>query len=297
MDILHAGEMWAILAALFWAIAVVLFKKAGEEAPPLALNLFKDAVALVCFVPVLIVSSRTLAPSWSLQTWLLVAASGILGISIADTMYFMALNRLGASFTAVVNCLYFPSLALLAHFFLGERVSGTDLVGGGLVVAAILVGAAGRPQAGSSRRDITTGILVGAGAEIVVGVGVILVDGILHTAPVLWTTTFRLLAGTVALVPILALRPERHILGRLFRPSPWWRLAVPASILGAALAMWAWLQAFALIGVSRAAILNQLSTIFIFVLAALVLKEPVTPRRLVAVVLAFAGAALVVLGG
>jgi len=42
-------------------------------------------------------------------------------------------------------------------------------------------------------------------------------------------------------------------------------------------------------------VLNQLSTIFIFVLAAVFLKEPLTPRRTVALVMAVSGAVLVTL--
>jgi drug/metabolite transporter (DMT)-like permease len=48
------------------------------------------------------------------------------------------------------------------------------------------------------------------------------------------------------------------------------------------------------IDVSRAALLNQLSTIFIFVLAIVFLKEPVTPRRVGAILLALIGALCVV---
>ncbi len=36
------GEVWALLAALIWSVAVILFKRTGEEVPPLALNLFKN---------------------------------------------------------------------------------------------------------------------------------------------------------------------------------------------------------------------------------------------------------------
>jgi drug/metabolite transporter (DMT)-like permease len=44
---------------------------------------------------------------------------------------------------------------------------------------------------------------------------------------------------------------------------------------------------------SIASALNQLSTIFIFVLAAIFLKEKPTPRKILAVGLAFVGAVLV----
>ena len=60
--------------------------------------------------------------------------------------------------------------------------------------------------------------------------------------------------------------------------------------------MWAWLNGFALTSVARAAILNQLSTIWIFVLAALFLGEPLTVRRTLAVGLAMVGVLLVIVG-
>jgi drug/metabolite transporter (DMT)-like permease len=54
-----------------------------------------------------------------------------------------------------------------------------------------------------------------------------------------------------------------------------------------------WLAGMRLTKASVASALNQLSTIFIFVMAALFLKEKATPRKVAAVVLAFLGALLV----
>jgi drug/metabolite transporter (DMT)-like permease len=58
------------------------------------------------------------------------------------------------------------------------------------------------------------------------------------------------------------------------------------------MAMLAWLAGFKYTLVSVAAILNQLSTIFTFILAAVFLKEPVTLPRLIAIVMAVCGALL-----
>jgi drug/metabolite transporter (DMT)-like permease len=48
--------------------------------------------------------------------------------------------------------------------------------------------------------------------------------------------------------------------------------------------------------VSVASALNQTSSIFVVILAALFLREPLTPRRIGAISLAFLGALLVTLG-
>ena len=47
---------------------------------------------------------------------------------------------------------------------------------------------------------------------------------------------------------------------------------------------------------TTASILNQVSTIYIFILATVILKEPLTARRTAAIALALIGALVVILG-
>ncbi len=292
---IEAGYFWAIAAAVFWSLAVVLFRKAGERASPLGLNLFKNVVAMACYAPLVILFTGAHPPAWSLDDWLRVAISGIVGIALADTMFFAALNRLGAGLNAVVNCLYFPSLALQAYIFLGQSVTPGALIGGLLVIAAILLGAAGGPLPGTSRRDLVTGVAIAAGGVVVVGLGVIIIDSILDRSPVLYTTAVRLAFGMLALLPLLGRRSLRLELRELLTPSAWWRVAVPASVLGTALAMWAWLKGFAESdNIAAVGVLNELSTVFIFLLATWLLHEPLTVRRSLAVLMGFVGAAFVI---
>jgi drug/metabolite transporter (DMT)-like permease len=57
-----------------------------------------------------------------------------------------------------------------------------------------------------------------------------------------------------------------------------------------------WVAAFKYTSVNSAAILNQTSTIFIVILAAIFLKERFTRRLFIATILAIAGSILVLLG-
>jgi drug/metabolite transporter (DMT)-like permease len=68
---------------------------------------------------------------------------------------------------------------------------------------------------------------------------------------------------------------------------------IPMSILGPFLATLFWVAGFKHLTAGRAAIFNQLSTVFIVVLAYLVLKEKFTMRKTVGVVLAVAGSLVV----
>ncbi len=69
------------------------------------------------------------------------------------------------------------------------------------------------------------------------------------------------------------------------------------ALLGPFLATLFWISGFKYLTAGRAAIYNQMSTVFIILLAWLVLKEKMTPRKTAGLVLAIAGAVLVGLGG
>jgi drug/metabolite transporter (DMT)-like permease len=60
--------------------------------------------------------------------------------------------------------------------------------------------------------------------------------------------------------------------------------------------MLVWLAGMKYTQVSIASALNQTSNVFVFILAAMLLKEPVNLIRIVAIILGFAGAVIVSFG-
>jgi drug/metabolite transporter (DMT)-like permease len=71
-------------------------------------------------------------------------------------------------------------------------------------------------------------------------------------------------------------------------------VALPASICGNYIALVLWVAGMKYTTASRAAILNQMSTIFIFILAAVFLKEKITVNKGVAIFMAISGALLTI---
>jgi drug/metabolite transporter (DMT)-like permease len=286
------GILCSTGAALFWATAVIMFKKSGESFSPMALNLFKGVVTLLLIVPTLWVAGVPLFPVRPAHDWFLFSISGILGITLADTFFFMALKRLGAGLWAVVDCLYLPLIILISALFLDESIGLKGMLGALLVISAIGAGSCSGPSVILSRQNFTLGILFGVLAVALIAGSIVMVKPLLDETHVLWASFARLLAGVAGLLVIALIHPQRgEILGAL-RPSPEWKTALPASIVGNYLAMLAWIAGFKYTLVSVAAILNQLSTIFTFILAAVFLKEPVTLPRLIAILLAVSGALL-----
>lgn len=291
----YVGEFLALLAAAAWSAGVILFRKMGDDVSAIGLNLFKNCVTVALLIVTMLVLGEPLVPERPATDWVLLAVSGTLGISVADTLFFVALSRLGAGMIAVVDTLYSPAVIAFSIAFLGERVGLGVLVGGVLVAAAILVGAAGRPPEGRTRGDISLGVACGVIAILCMAGGIVMVKEILQTAPLVWAACVRMSAGLLGLLPLMIAPSVRRSVAPLFRPRGEWRLAIPASVLGAYVSMTAWLGGFKFTLASVAAILNQLSTIFIFVLAAVFLGESMSLRRTLAVIMAVAGALLVAL--
>ena len=114
--------------------------------------------------------------------------------------------------------------------------------------------------------------------------------------PLLWALQIRLIGGVLALLLFLGVNPARgRILSTLLvRGSRGYTLS--SSLIGGYIAMLVWLGGIKLTKASIASALNQTNTIFVLIFAALILRERITPGRVVAILLAAAGALMVTFG-
>jgi len=274
---------------------VIFFKKAGDRVSAVALNYFKNVVSVILLVPALLLAGQPFFPHRSPGDWTLLAGSGLLGIALADTLFFVALSKLGASRVAIVDTLYSPFVIVLSFVFIGERLNAQALIGAALVVGAVLIGAAARGDNGRTPRDVVVGVFVGALAMLAMGVGIVMIKRLLADTPVLWTTAVRMFFATLGMTLLAVVPRWRREVGALLRPSWVWRHAAPGAVIGCYVSSILWIAGMKYTLASAAAILNQLSTIFIFVLAAIFLRERMTLRRSIAVIMAMIGATLVAL--
>jgi drug/metabolite transporter (DMT)-like permease len=291
----HLGQMYALLTAITWGAAVVLFKRSGDRVPPLALNLFKNLIGILLLFATIAFEADALAAWSSLSTrdLYILAASGILGIAIADTVFFAALNLCGVGIIAIVDCVYSPFVLLFSVVLLGETLNWPHFVGGALVISAIVVASGHPPPPDRSRAQIVGGMFLGAGALAMMALGIVWAKPSLEGVPLVLGTTIRMTAGTAALALVLLASPARMRYLQVFRPAAVWWSSVPASVLGAYLSMMFWVAGFKYTKASTAAILNQTSVVFSIVFAAIILRERLTVRKIAALALALSGAALI----
>ncbi len=291
------GELYSLICALMWASAVIFFRKAGMVVSPLALNLFRVGISSVLFLVSLFVYGQPLLRPAPLQDYLILGLSGIIAIAISDTLFHMSLNRVGAGVNAVVDALYSPFMVLMAFLMLGERLGPWDVGGMVLIIGGVVIATRVKLTPGTSRRQLTIGILLGAASMATLAFGIVMAKPVLERYDVLWSTTIRQLGALIALVPVALVAPGRRRIWSVFVPGPAWRYSLPGTFMGSYLALLFWIGGMKYTKAGTAAILNQTSTIYILILATLILHEPFTKRKLLAAGLALGGVIFVLRPG
>lgn len=121
------GPIAALTAALFWALATLLYSQAGSFLSASQLNLVKGVIACPLLLLAGWFTGQLVALEGNTATYLLLA-SGVIGITLGDTLYFSALRRLGPWHTMLLEYLAPPFAALLAWILLSQGMRGYEIL-------------------------------------------------------------------------------------------------------------------------------------------------------------------------
>ncbi len=293
---LYVGEAMALATAVVWGLAVIYFKKSGESVHPIALNAYKNILAVVLIIPTLYLFGETLfRPVPASEYWMLLL-SGALGIGIADTLFFKCLNLIGAGMTAIVDCLYSPFIIGLSIIWIGESFSVLQFLGVFLIISAVLAATHKKGRGSVSRRNFLIGLLYGVLGMATMAIGIVMVKPLLSRSPLFWVTEVRLVGGLIVLLLVFLLHPQRKKIAETAISKIGWINTLLGSFLGAYVSMVLWLGGMKYTQASTAAALNQTSNIFIFIFAAIILKEPLNLIKSISIILAVAGVFLITFG-
>lgn len=304
------GEALSILSAMTWAVGVILYRQLVRSLPPLTLNFNKNMLVLAMMLPLPWLLHGTALPSLSVREVLLAMSSGFLGIAVADTLYFVALSRLGAGRMGVIGNAYSPLVIVLSVVLLGERLGPWQVAGFVLVMAGVAV-VAKRPEparivvgepvpppdlppalaASAPTMSHAAAITLGIVAIALMAVAIVMIKPVLETQPLGWVTLLRLSGALLGLVVIATVRGELRMLSaRGHRVN--WKLLAAAAFVGQFLSMVLWLGGYKYAPASVAAMLNETASIFIVLLAWWWLREPLGKQGLIGVVLTIFGVIL-----
>jgi drug/metabolite transporter (DMT)-like permease len=282
------GELFSILSAAAWAVGVILYRRLGEHLPPLQLNFLKNCLVLAMLIPAIPLLHGLTVPSFESRQVLLSVLSGLIGIGVADTLYFRALNELGAGRMGILGNFYSPFVLVLSFIFLGDRLNvwqwcGFALVSSGVFLASKLTAT----EAGKAPQGFRRGLLYGLLSIALMAISIVLVKRVLEAQPLLWVTALRMLGAIIGMIVIAAFRQQLALL-KAPKNMNWWPL-ISAAFIGQFVAMVLWLAGYKFTSASVAAILNETASVFILLLAWLWLKEPLRRHAVIGVGLTLSG--------
>ena len=288
---LNLGDFYAILTALCWSCGVIFFEIAGRVLNSLQISLLKNIVGVLGFISFIILQGDPF-PDFIGQEYFILIISGIIGVAIGDILFLASLRRIGSSLSAIVSTGYTISIFILAFLMFGEVISFISYIGGLLVILGVVIGTIDRDLE-RTPKEILYGVSFGLLANLCTAYSVLLLRPIMDVHPVLPIALVRFSIGMIiSAFGILYLNGKLALRETILKGFSNYNLLAGA-FFGTFLSVIFWLAGFKFTLAGRAAIYNQLSTIFIILLASVFLNQQMTKRKWVAVSLALMGSFIV----
>lgn len=285
-------------AACLWAVSSVVYGRIGQRIPPLELNLIKGGIAIALLIFTLFLQgspSSGIAPT----TLCLFLLSGVLGIGLGDTAFFIALSYLGARRALLMETLAPPMTAILALIFLQEELSLLAMCGILLTILGVAWVVTERVATKSDRvvGHLWRGISFGVLAAIALSTGAVLSRAAYATTSIspLLASLLRLVGGVSILLPWVWLRHKQsHFQFKTLHSAKIFAAIFFAAFAGTYLGIWLQQTAIKFTAAGIALTLSNTSPLFVIPIA-ICLGERVTLRATLGVVIALSGVALLLL--
>ncbi len=285
------GDLYAVITAVCWSSAVILFDISTKNFSAIQLNVLKNLIGVFGFILTIIVFSIP-SPNFSQKDIFTLALSGFLGILIADGLFLESLRRLGSGLSAVVSTIYTPTVFIIAFILFSETINPQSYIGGALVLGGITISVFQHPNT-IKKKDLYIGIFFGLMANILTAYSVLIIKPIMKNNPVVYVALYRFSVGLFFGIIINLVKSGTKTIIQKFKQGLTNQYVILGAFLGTYLSVIFWLAGYKYTLAGRAAIYNQLSTVFIIILARIFLKEPMTSKKVIGVSLAIFGAMIV----
>ncbi|HKZ87796.1 MAG TPA: DMT family transporter [Candidatus Bathyarchaeia archaeon] len=173
------GELAALGAAVSWAVAPILYRRALFKTSPISANIVRCVSNAAVMLLVLFALGKVGALA-SLPAGVVVVtvASGVVGLVIGDTLYLVGLKSVGVA-RAVPLAATYPLFSLIwATFLLGQSVTATAVLGAFVILLGIwlLSRERGDSSVHFNRRLVVMGLAASLATAVVWSVSVTLMD-------------------------------------------------------------------------------------------------------------------------
>jgi drug/metabolite transporter (DMT)-like permease len=286
------GEIAAVGTAICWAFTGLYFAEAARRIGALRVNLLRLPVALVLLSAALLATGTTFATLDGRRVGLL-AASGIVGLTIGDLALFSALVRIGPRLAALLMALAPVFATLAAALALGEVPGGRALLGMGVTLAGVGWVVLERRDGQAHPFEHGGAIALGVLAAACQGIGLVLAKaGMAGEVPPLAATWLRMSVATAGIWLLAVLTGRTAGLGIVPAARQAALPVLGGAVSGPFIGVWLSLVAARYTDVGIAATLMATTPVLIIPLVMLVEKYRPSLRAVLGAAVAIGGVAL-----
>ncbi len=284
------GILAAIASAASWACGTMIFDRLGRHVPPAGITFIKGAMSIVLLAALTMLSGGFAFAN--IEECIYLAISGIIGITIGDTLFFKSLNDLGPKVQVLYFMLGQVMTMLLSFLFLGEILSFTEYVGAIILLIGIMVVIWGKQE---DHPNKTRGIIYGFLSILCFSASSVIVKYAIADFNVVSATFYRMFFGTIGILfagvslsklkdwvqPLKQTRILAYFIVNVFI----------ITVGGFLLSMYAIKH----ISVSLASVLSTTEPVFVLIFAYLLNNDKATRRELIGAAITIIGLIIVLL--
>jgi drug/metabolite transporter (DMT)-like permease len=285
------GSAAALLSAAAWALSSILFRRLGDEASPLGMNLGKCIIGSVALGAIILFVGIHPVP---VRDFVFLGLSGLLGIALGDTLFFTALMSLGPRLALLLGALGPVFTVIMAVIFLRERPSLLAWTGMVTTIAGINWAMwESVPQEAEGRSHRLTAIKYGVLSIFCNAAGIILAKVGVSSVSALDGTFIRFLCGMIGLLIVGGSSGQLKTWLTPFADRRTIKLLLSAVFVAIFGGFWLFLVALKHIDASIAVVLNETTPLFVLPLAFFMLKEKISLRSVIGAAIAVSGVVLI----
>ncbi|MBI2184197.1 MAG: DMT family transporter [Thaumarchaeota archaeon] len=287
------GEVAAILSALCAAASSALYRIGVKQADPLHANIGRIwATTLIVLLSLLLTGQFSSYLSMPTGAIVLAGLSGLVGMGIGDTFYFLGIRSIGVARAVPLTFTYPLFTTIAALLFLGEELTSTVVAGTFLILTGLwLLTSRG---ASDDTKFQKKGVAAAMIAAILWATGITLMAAVVKTVDPYPATAMRMTVSAVVFTSFVPFTGGLREMKKLSQRS-WLTMSiggVMALIIG-----WILLgYSLSDIGAARAVPLSSVSPLFSVAIGLLFFKEQVTWKIPAGTLLSVIGTVLVTIG-
>ncbi len=136
--LLQNGNMYFIASAFTWAVFTLLLQSIKDKIHPISTNLYINLISMFVYYTIAYDdSSLFLVFSFDIKFWCALLFISCFSITIANTLYYRGIVKLGTHRVSSFNLLVPINALLLSWWILGEKPTFNTIIGGLIAIVAI----------------------------------------------------------------------------------------------------------------------------------------------------------------